>query len=160
MSSFNRRHFLKQSLLLPILLALGNCAPVTSPRPNRNSDKTSPIIVVGAGIAGLSAARTLAKAGYDVVILEARNRLGGRMWTSRAWPESPVDLGGSWIHGVKGNPPTELARTANIKTIKTDYDNSWVYDADGTLLADKEAAAIDRWGDEVLEEVEAEVDPE
>jgi monoamine oxidase len=162
MSSYSRRRFLKLSLALPGLIALGGCASTDTSGPNQatstGSSKTSSIIVVGAGISGLSAARTLSQAGYQVIILEARNRLGGRMWTSRAWPEIPVDLGGSWIHGTEGNPLTELARTAKIKTVVTDYENAWVYDAEGTLLEDEKAEEIDEWGEEVLEEAAEVVD--
>jgi monoamine oxidase len=56
------------------------------------------VIVIGAGIAGLAAARDLSIDGYDVLVLEARNRIGGRIWTSRDLGV-PADLGASWIHG-------------------------------------------------------------
>jgi len=54
------------------------------------------VIVVGAGIAGLSAARTLADAGRDVVVIEARDRVGGRVWNTELGGQ-PNELGGQWI---------------------------------------------------------------
>ncbi|MET7666249.1 FAD-dependent oxidoreductase [Streptomyces sp. NPDC005373] len=59
-------------------------------------------IVVGAGIAGITAARLLHAAGQRVVVLEARDRVGGRIWTDRTAGFS-VDRGASWIHGLTGN---------------------------------------------------------
>lgn len=94
------------------------------------------MIVVGAGIAGLSAAQALHKQGSKVIVLEARSRVGGRIHTSREWPDVPLDLGASWIHGVNGNPITRLANDNDIKTVETDYDNLWVYNTDGSDLAD------------------------
>ena len=62
--------------------------------------KRHDVAVLGAGAAGLMAARALARAGLDVVVLEARSRLGGRIWTRRV-PELqvPVELGAEFIHG-------------------------------------------------------------
>lgn len=57
------------------------------------------VVVVGAGVAGLSAARLLSRAGKTVVVLEARPRIGGRVWTDRS-NGVVQDLGASWIHGV------------------------------------------------------------
>ncbi len=71
---------------------------------------TCHVIVVGAGIAGLSAGGLLKRAGCAVTILEARSRIGGRIHTSHVWPDVPVDLGASWIHGVNSNPLTALAQ--------------------------------------------------
>ena len=65
--------------------------------------KAEHVIVVGAGMAGLVAARLLHDSGFRVTVLEARPRLGGRTWTDNSLG-APLDLGGSWIHGVDGNP--------------------------------------------------------
>jgi polyamine oxidase len=65
--------------------------------------KAEHVIVVGAGMAGLVAARLLHDSGFRVTVLEARPRLGGRTWTNDSLG-APLDLGGSWIHGVDGNP--------------------------------------------------------
>jgi monoamine oxidase len=61
------------------------------------------VIVVGAGMSGLVAARLLHDSGFAVTVLEARDRLGGRVWTDTSLG-APLDLGGSWVHGVEGNP--------------------------------------------------------
>lgn len=72
-------------------------------------DKGS-VIVIGAGCAGLSAARQLRKKGYKVIVLEGRNRPGGRVHTERmsgppGWKkEAMTDLGGSILTGIDGNP--------------------------------------------------------
>ena len=58
------------------------------------------VLVIGAGAAGLAAADALTRAGRSVVILEARDRIGGRCWTRRMpGLEVPVELGAEFIHG-------------------------------------------------------------
>lgn len=74
-------------------------------------------IVVGAGMAGLTGARMLADAGRRVVVLEARDRLGGRMHTDRT-AGFPVDLGASWIHGIDRSPLWDLVQALDIPTIE------------------------------------------
>lgn len=65
------------------------------------------IIVIGAGPAGLTAARHLQRQGFSVTILEARNRLGGRVYTDHSSLSVPVDLGASIITGVEADVATE-----------------------------------------------------
>jgi monoamine oxidase len=57
------------------------------------------VIVIGAGAAGLAAARRLHDGGADVLVLEARDRVGGRAWTSYDFASHPVELGAEFIHG-------------------------------------------------------------
>jgi len=80
------------------------------------------VIVIGAGIAGLAAARLLKAKGIDALVLEGRDRLGGRIWTDRSLGV-PMDMGASWIHGPQGNPITALAVQAKAKTFVTNDDS-------------------------------------
>ncbi|GAA2394686.1 hypothetical protein Cme02nite_54650 [Catellatospora methionotrophica] len=68
------------------------------------------VLVIGAGIAGLAAATALRGLGHTVTVLEARERVGGRIWTDA----EGVDLGAHWIHGTDGNPITELVERLEI----------------------------------------------
>jgi monoamine oxidase len=56
------------------------------------------VVVVGAGMAGLTAARTLAEAGLKVLVVEAQDRIGGRIWTRHVGDEA-IELGAEFIHG-------------------------------------------------------------
>lgn len=80
----------------------------------------TPVIVVGAGIAGIAAARTLRDAGRAVIVLEARDRIGGRIWTDHS-NGLPLDMGASWIHGTTNNPLSQMARSAGLTLIPTNY---------------------------------------
>ncbi|MCF8541226.1 MAG: FAD-dependent oxidoreductase [Aurantimicrobium sp.] len=85
-------------------------------------DSTGTILVIGAGFAGLAAARTLTDAGRGVIVVEARDRTGGRAHTVTL-DGIPADLGASWIHGMDDNPMVDLAAAAGVATIPFDYDN-------------------------------------
>ncbi|MCX6503296.1 MAG: NAD(P)/FAD-dependent oxidoreductase [Microbacterium sp.] len=74
-------------------------------------------IVVGAGVAGLTAARLLADAGRRVVVLEARDRVGGRVWTDRSDGHT-TDLGASWIHGIEGSPTAAAADAFGMRQVE------------------------------------------
>ena len=78
------------------------------------------VIVVGAGYAGLTATRELLKADKNVLLLEARDRVGGRVWTQRFDDGSYVDLGGAWV-GPSQDRLYALAREFGVETFKT-YD--------------------------------------
>jgi monoamine oxidase len=117
-------------------------------------DGAEKVIVVGAGISGLAAARELKSYGYRVTVLEARDRIGGRVWTDRSLGV-PVDMGASWISGVRGNPVADLAREFAVKTLVDD--DEWVlYDHRGKQIS-KAAVAEFRNQQESLGEAVAEV---
>jgi monoamine oxidase len=80
------------------------------------------VLVIGAGFAGLAAARALVDAGRDVIVLEARDRTGGRAHTV-PFGGAVADLGPSWIHGVTNNPMVQLAAEGGVEPIAFDYDN-------------------------------------
>jgi polyamine oxidase len=84
-------------------------------------------IVVGAGIAGASAAHALSESGVEVVVLEARDRVGGRIHADTSWGV-PVEMGAAWIHGTTGNPVTRLARADGLRLVPTDYADSLARD--------------------------------
>ncbi|MFJ3384699.1 MULTISPECIES: flavin monoamine oxidase family protein [unclassified Curtobacterium] len=124
------------------------------------------VIVVGAGVAGLAAARALALGGRDVVVLEARDRIGGRTWTDSALGV-PVDLGASWIHGIDGNPLWSLASAFGIETVEFtvgsfQFDGrpiAW-HDPSGARIADPSSFVADlHTVDGLLESVVADAAP-
>ena len=73
------------------------------------------VLVIGAGAAGLGAARALADAGRQVVILEARDRIGGRVWTDHAFGPVPVERGAEFIHGERAGT-WDWVRRAGLTT--------------------------------------------
>nr|XP_015880626.2 polyamine oxidase 2 [Ziziphus jujuba var. spinosa] len=95
------------------------------------SQTTSPsAIVVGGGMAGIAAARALHDASFQVVLLESRDRIGGRVHTDYSFG-FPVDLGASWLHGVcQENPLAPLIGRLGLPLYRTSGDNSVLYDHD------------------------------
>lgn len=76
------------------------------------------VCVVGAGYAGLTAARRLHQNGKSVAVLEARDRVGGRIWTQPLSDGTPVDRGGAWL-GPAHDAMFGLAREMGVSTYKT-----------------------------------------
>src|SRR5947208_2195596 len=95
----DRRRFLKLASMATASAALG-ALPAASGRQHGTDGGGLDVIVIGAGMAGLAAARRLQAGKHKVIVLEARERLGGRIWTDHSWSDVPLDLGASWIHGV------------------------------------------------------------
>jgi monoamine oxidase len=87
------------------------------------------VIVIGAGIAGLTAAQILQKSGVNVKVLEASERMGGRIFTLRNWSENPIELGGEFIHGDR-SAWAELLESLQVElyNFTDDYDEYYVID--------------------------------
>lgn len=105
-------------------------------------------IVVGAGVAGLTAARLLSGAGRRVVVLEARDRVGGRVSTDRRHPGLATDMGASWIHGITDSPVAAAAEAFGMRTVEftvggyqPDSRPIAYYAPDGSRLSDAAAQA-------------------
>lgn len=107
------------------------------------NDRRASVIVIGAGMSGLAAARYLTDRGHDVTVVEARDRIGGRVWTSDVLG-FPLDLGASWIHGTTNNPLTTLAAEAGARTVETDPDDTR-YFVPGGPAADEVVDTLDTY---------------
>ncbi|HZY63317.1 MAG TPA: NAD(P)/FAD-dependent oxidoreductase [Edaphobacter sp.] len=112
----------------------------------------SDILIIGAGMAGLTAARTLAEAGCQVALLEASSRVGGRIHTIREGNEI-IELGAEFIHG---KPPElwQLIEDANLETYE--LDGSMLTFEDGRLQSHNE----EEEATPILEKVESLSDPD
>lgn len=144
----NRRDFLKLLLTTLASASLSACAGAPALRPVPQAADAGAlwdVIVIGAGAAGLRAAQKLQQNGRRVLILEARNRIGGRIWTE-IHNGQPLDLGASWIHGIQANPITAIADQLGSPLIRTDYNDIQRFNADGEPLS----AELDRRVGELL----------
>lgn len=75
------------------------------------------VVIVGAGVAGLAAARILMAAGKSVQVVEARDRIGGRAFTDSRTFGFPFDHGAQWIEAAKINPATAIVKEAQARTV-------------------------------------------
>ncbi len=85
------------------------------------------VVVVGAGAAGLIAARELTRAGLGVRVVEARDRVGGRAWTDRETLGVPIDRGCAWLHAADRSPWTGYAREQGFTVVERSPDwQQWI----------------------------------
>src|SRR5690606_12789277 len=99
------------------------------------------VLVLGAGLAGLAVARTLVDTDLDVLVLEARDRLGGRVATDRHFAGFPVELGAELVHGERVATWEWLEHLGLTTVHWNKLDDSWVRLADGRRLTMAEARA-------------------
>jgi monoamine oxidase len=107
---------------------LSSTDPGEVPMSTREAD----VCVVGAGLAGLTAARRLSQAGRSVIVLEARDRVGGRVWTTTSRDGVPVDMGGCFV-APHHDRMHALAKEMGVATFKTFVDGDNVLATGGKV---------------------------
>lgn len=122
-------------------------------REARAAGRGKQALVVGAGIAGVAAAKRLSEHGFEVVVLEGRRRIGGRVWTERSWG-TPVELGASWLEQEDVNPLKPLAERLKLELTPAEFESTALYDADGVLFDDDEVEELLEDFDELMDGVE------
>ena len=136
---------------------------------------TKPVVVVGAGPAGLAAARMVTSHGVQCIVLEARDRVGGRVHTDRSSLSVPVDMGASiitgcepdakrrtglpWL-GVRADPSATIAAQLGL-ALKTLGNKLPLYDGvTGELVSDETDARVERHRDALMDRARLRVDRE
>ncbi len=109
------------------------------------------IIIIGAGIAGLAAGTRLLEHGFDVLLLEARDRCGGRISTDNKLG-IPIGRGAGWIHGIEHNPITALAQRFHAKMLPADTKHYVRFDRHGNSIPLDVMQAFDTKFDALLEQ--------
>jgi monoamine oxidase len=144
-SHISRRTFVGSAVAVGAGLATGLSGSASAQRARFRGRRRVDVVVVGAGLAGLSAARALTAAGVDVLVLEARDRVGGRTLNHALGNGKVVEVGGQWIGplpaqpGMGGFPPTPqakilaLGQEVGIGTFKTYNDGDLLDFSNGTL---------------------------
>jgi len=105
--TISRRGFLSASAGLAALPVFGRTAAAAVPR-------EADVVVIGAGAAGIAAARRIMAANRKVIVLEATGQVGGRCATDLTTFGVPFDRGARWIHNAESNPMVKLARSAGL----------------------------------------------
>ncbi|XP_076444421.1 lysine-specific histone demethylase 1A-like [Babylonia areolata] len=107
------------------------------------------VIIIGAGIAGLGAARQLMSFGMDVILLESRDRVGGRVATFRKG-NYVADLGAMVVTGLGGNPVTILSRQINMELHKIKQ-KCPLYESNGSTVLKEKDEMVEREFNRLLE---------
>jgi monoamine oxidase len=135
MKGLTRRSLLQGGAALSAVAGIG-AATAASAEPVKRRHRTVDVVVVGAGLAGLSAARRLQDHGHSVVVLEARDRVGGRTLNKPLPHGYHADMGGTWI----GPTQTEIAKLAKEMHVHSfpqpDKGQQVFYNGDGVIKYD------------------------
>ncbi len=104
--TMTRRSLLSAAAGAPLLAAGAWAAPLP---------REAEIVVIGAGAAGIAAARRIMAANRKVIVIEAAGQIGGRCLTDVSTFDVPFDRGARWLHNPEVNPMVRLARTAGLE---------------------------------------------
>lgn len=131
-SGFSRRAALGGAVAGAAGIAAGGVAGASGSVGVAARKRKTDVVVVGAGLAGLSAARAIEKAGRTVVVLEARDRVGGRTLNEKIGKGEVVEIGGQWV-GPGQTHVLDLIDQLGLETFDTYVDGKSIYYRDGTL---------------------------
>jgi phytoene dehydrogenase-like protein len=102
-------------------------------------------VVIGAGLAGLACAQRLMAAGRKVVVLEARQRIGGRIWSEQRHGFA-IDLGASWLHGITNNPLHRLVtKEVGVPVVPTNDQSQVTIGPYGERWSGERSEQADTW---------------
>jgi len=136
-----RRTLIRQGLATAVAFMGGRLTAVAKP------DQSIDALVIGAGLAGLACAQRLMAAGQRVMVLEARQRIGGRIWTEHR-QGCALDLGASWLHGTTNNPIHRLvSKDLRLQVIPTDEQSCTTIGVDGQRWSAERSERADAWLD-------------
>ncbi len=99
------------------------------------------VAIIGAGAAGIGAAKAAAKRGLKFVVLEASHRIGGRAYTEEILPGVPLDLGCHWMHSASLNPFVKIAEELGFAYSKAGFERSAFVDGKWNAASD-----VSEWG--------------
>jgi monoamine oxidase len=134
----HRRQFLRQAMA-----GAAGLVPMIAPRQSRAATNLADVLIIGAGMSGAAAGWALQSAGIRPMLLEGRpDRIGGRIWTSYAWADAPVDLGASWLTHRTINPLATIASQQGIRTVPSDLLNLTLSEPDGRILPQEEVDEV------------------
>lgn len=104
------------------------------------------VVIIGAGTAGLAAARALMAEGRSVIVIEAANRIGGRAHTETTTLGAPFDHGCSWINDARNNPLFDVAKQGGFDLLNHSSAGGAVYKGDSRASAADQRAYDTDWG--------------
>jgi monoamine oxidase len=130
MTEISRREVLAGGATGAAAALLADADRARAREPRRGATKRADVVVIGAGLAGLSAASDLVAAGHSVVVLEARDRVGGRTLNHPVGGGEVVEVGGQWV-GPGQDRIMARARSLGVRTFKTYVKGEQIFDYRG-----------------------------
>jgi monoamine oxidase len=113
------------------------------------------VVVVGAGIAGVAAAKKLQEAGLEVLVLEASANIGGRI-CSQVVDGEIFEMGASWVHGDSHNPVGDILKKEGCKLELTNFEDVKIYSSEGREAL-QDLDALDDFSDFLEENLEEDI---
>ena len=129
--------------LLLLITTLSNAAN------QRKFNKRGNVLILGAGLAGVAAAKELVLNGFNVDIIEAYSEPGGRL-KFKLWNDSVIELGANWVHGVGSsriNPILQLLMDSSMDMTVTNFNDFNLYDHYGKIKRDEFKESQERFND-------------